>query len=164
MFSLFLLLGFQGKVVGQESQERRVTSTLDFEGQKLQILVYVFGEVIQQGWYRVPDNTNLVQVIPLVGETQYSQLGEVTITRYELADSAGAAHAAFGQAAQQMTIKYNTKKYLKNEAKSPPPLLKAGDIIYIRKNKWWTWSRVSAFVRDMALVASTYFIAREYSK
>jgi hypothetical protein len=160
LFYIFFLFCFQCKVFSQE----RIPSTFDFEEQKLQILVYVIGETGQQGWHRIPDNTNLVQLISLVGETEFSQLLDVTITRHELADSADAANGSFDQSAKQITIRYNVKKYLKNEAKYPPPLLKPGDIIYIRRNKWWKWSKISAILRDMAFVVTTYFIIRNSTR
>jgi len=159
-FYIFFMFYFQYEIFAQE--RIRIPATPELQEQKLQILVYVFGTTVEQGWFRVPDNTNLAQLIPLVGETEYSQLGDVIITRYEFPDSAGAANASSDKSARQIVIKYNIKKYLKNEAKTPPPLLKPGDIIYIRKNKWWTWSKISAILRDIAFVVTSYFIIREY--
>jgi protein involved in polysaccharide export with SLBB domain len=129
------------------------------EEQQLQIVVYVLGEVSKPGEYRLPDNTDIVKLLSKAGgETQFSNLGKVTITRYKTPVKIQPDGSVDAEGGEKEIIKFNVKKYLESKDSPPAPILKPGDIIYVKKNKWYTWRTVAAVLRDVAIVASTYFL------
>lgn len=129
------------------------------EEEQLQIVVYVLGEVSKPGEYRVADNTNLVELLSKAGgETQFTNLGSVVITRVISPAGDKFAESEPPQNIDKEIIYFNVSKYLKTKNGPPPPTLKPGDVVYVSKNKWYTWRTVAAVLRDLAIVASTYFL------
>lgn len=129
------------------------------EEQQLQIVVYVMGEVAKPGEYRVSDNTNLVELLSKAGgETDFSNLGAVLITRPKTPAALRTPGNEAPQIIEKEIIKYNVGDYLKKKTGPPPPVLKPGDVIYVSRNKWHKWRTIAAVMRDVAIVASTYFL------
>jgi protein involved in polysaccharide export with SLBB domain len=129
------------------------------EEQQLEIVVYVLGEVDKPGEYRIPDNTDIVKLLSKAGgETEFSNLGHVVITRYKTPVIVKPDGSVDTKGAEKEIIKFNINKFLNSKESPPAPILKPGDIIYVKKNKWYTWKTVAAVLRDLAIVASTYFL------
>lgn len=129
------------------------------EEEQLQIVVFVLGEVSKPGEYQVADNTNVVELLSKAGgETDYTNLGSVVITRVISPAADKFSKKEPPQNVDKEIIQFNVSKYLKDKSGPPPPILKPGDIVYVSKNKWYTWRTVAAVLRDLAIVASTYFL------
>jgi SLBB domain-containing protein len=138
--------------------------------QRLQMVVYIIGEVQRPGEYSVPDNTNVLELLSKAGGgTILADMSEVTITHQveqpemALAAHPGAATATDGSAGgttvtTNRVIKLNLDEFLRNGSDQPLPALRPGDVIKVPKNSVNTWRNVSAVLRDLALVASTYFV------
>lgn len=156
---LRLVLGFVGYGLlatgGMFAQDQYLLG----EEQQLQIVVYVMGEVSKPGEYRVSDNTNLVELLSKAGgETEFSNLGAVLITRPKTPMDSRIAENEPRQNIEKEIIRFNVGNYLKKKNGPPPPMLKPGDVIYVSRNKWHKWRTMAAIVRDLAIVASTYFL------
>lgn len=129
------------------------------EEQQLQIVVHVMGEVARPGEYRVSDSTNLVELLSKAGgETDFSNLGSVLITRVKTPSALRGTGNEPIQMIEKEILKYNVSEYLKKKTGPPPPVLKPGDVIYVSRNKWHKWRTIAAVMRDLAIVASTYFL------
>jgi protein involved in polysaccharide export with SLBB domain len=146
----------RGNVFGQQLDDYLLG-----EEQHLQIVVYIIGEVSKPGEYRVSDNTDLVELISIAsGTTEFSNIGSVSITRQKSAYlAASEANSSAGSAdVDKEIIHFNVGRYLKSKTGPQPPRLQAGDVVYVPTNKWKTWRTVAAVLRDLSIVASTYFL------
>ena len=47
---------------------------------------------------------------------------------------------------------------MRDSAAAPPPILRPGDVIFVPKNSRQKWLDVSTVVRDLSIVASSYFL------
>lgn len=129
------------------------------EEQQLEIVVYVMGEVSKPGEYRVSDNTNLVELLSKAGgETDFSNLGSVLITRPKTPSALRTTGNEPPQNVEKEIINFNVSDYLKKKNGPPPSMLQPGDVVYVSRNKWHKWRTVAAVMRDLAIVASTYFL------
>ncbi|MDX1373302.1 MAG: SLBB domain-containing protein [Nitrososphaeraceae archaeon] len=143
------------------SQEKYILG----EEQQLQIMVYVLGEVDKPGEYLVPDKTNLVELLSKAGgQTEFTNLGSVRITRLKTPLAIKSMENDTIEHVEKEIIRFNVSEYLKTKNGPPPPVLKPGDVIYVNKNKWYTWRTVAAVLRDLAIVASTYILYVRYVK
>ena len=137
------------------SQERYLLG----EEQQLQIVVYVLGEVGKPGEYIVSDKTDVLELLSRAGgETEFSNLHSVIITRNKTPFKSNMENATPPKEIEKEIIKFDVSKYLKTKNSPPAPLLKPGDVVYVTRNKWHTWKTVAAVLRDVAIVASTYFL------
>ena len=140
--------------------------------QRLQMIVYIIGEVQRPGEYSVPDNTNVLELLSKAGGgTILADMSEVTITHQaEQPEMALAAHPGAATATAtdgssgsatvttNRVIKMNLDQFLQYGSEQPLPALRPGDVVKVPKNSVNTWRNVSAVLRDLALVASTYFV------
>ncbi len=160
--SLFLVVLFSVTVFGQDQGKYIIGSE-----KKLEMIVHIMGEVRKPGEYRVEDNTNLVELISKAGgPTQFSSLSSVRITRIGLMNSASnggngnpdrsvKSNYQFGK----RIMKINVNDYLNNENyKDRVPILLPGDVVFVPRNKWFTWRNVVSIARDLSVIASVYFI------
>lgn len=149
LFCLFLEIGSasaqEGYLVGEE--------------QKLEFIVHIMGEVKRPGEYRVPDNTNVLELLSKAGgPTEYSKLGSVTISRQQYNTPADGWNGNDHLAKGNEVIRVNLDDFLKKDNSQPPPLLKPGDVVLVPRNSWSTWRNVSTIVRDLSVVASLYLL------
>ena len=144
--------------------------------EQLEMVVAVWGEVRSPGEYRVPYNTNLVELISIAGgPTKDAKLSKVLLTRqgteFTLTQEALESIARQSQAehvdeqelkrrlstASRKIIHYNVNKYLGDQDMlDPPPLLKPGDVVHVRTTAWVQWREVIRVVHEVALIASIY--------
>lgn len=137
-------------LLAQESQQYLLG-----EEQKLQIVVYVLGEVAKPGEYMVSDNTDVVKLIAKAGgTTEFSNIGKVTITRTQTAYDDNSPI----RKTQKEIINFSVKDFLSNPASQTPPILQPGDVIFVKRNAWSKWRSAFTVVRDLSVVASAYFL------
>lgn len=123
------------------------------QDRQLEMIVHIIGEVKTPGEYRVRDNTTALELLSKAGgPTEFANLGAILI-RHTLPASPGTATAA-GPAVQ----KINMGKYLHDGGATPPPVLQPGDFVSVPGNAWRTWRNGFSVVRDLAVVASAYFL------
>ena len=153
---LFLSMAI-GLVCGAYSQEK--DSYILGEERKLEIIVYVLGEVVRPGEYRVNDNTNIAELLAKAGgPTEFANLNFVKITRVESSLLQFRGSSPSPEAFRKKIIQVNVGKYFDNVDAGPLPVLEPGDIVYIPKNKWHAWRSAASVMRDLAVVASAYFL------
>jgi len=141
---------FTGQLLAQDTGEYLLG-----EEEKLQIVVYILGEVHDPGEYRVSDNTNVVELISKAGgTTDFANLGKVRIRREFVKYDPNSPR----KVVQKEFLKFDAKKYLENQGSPDPPVLKPGDIVYVGRNNWSKWRKVAAVVRDVSVVATAVFL------
>ena len=127
-------------------------------GNRLEMVVHIMGEVQKPGKYLVRDDTNLIELLSEAGgPTEYSNLSNVTITHMEPALPAN-GQGGTDHIQGKRIIRYNVKKYLREERAAAAPILEPGDVILVPKNKWSTWRNVATVARDISVIASAYFL------
>lgn len=150
---IVVLLTLIGAVTGQEKEN------FLFGEEKLQVIVYVIGEVENPGRYSIPDKTDLAELLAIAGgPTRFTNLSSVTITRHETPFFVAASENGSAYSSKKQIIKFNVKDYLKKQDGPPAPKVKPGDIISVSSNKWHTWRSVAIVLRDLSVVASAYFL------
>jgi hypothetical protein len=147
-----ILLGVSSKALTQE--KGKYLPGLD---NRLEMIVHIIGEVKRPGKYRVTDDTNLIELLSEAGgPTEFSNLKAVTVAHVESEMPMNGKNGNYDKS--QRLIKYNIGKYLEADNSSAPPILKPGDVILVPSNKWRTWRNIATMVRDVAVVASAYFL------
>ena len=91
------------------------------------------------------------------GPTPFSNLSAVTITHVESERFANGQNGANLLQGKRI-IRYNVNKYLKAESALAPPILRPGDVVLVPSNKWRNWRQAATIFRDIAVVASAYFL------
>jgi len=132
---------------GQSAEVRSVPSREYYMGEenKLEITVNVWGEVTKPGSYRVPDDTDLVELISLAGgPTDYANRKGIKITR---SDGDG-----------QALIEVNLLEYLDGESRASPPVLMPGDTVRVPRNAKHTWRSAIQVLSDLAVIATLYVL------
>ncbi len=125
--------------------------------QQLEIIVHVWGEVQNPGEYRVPDDTNILELISKAGgTTEFSKLSDVRLTR---ALDEQTVPGQQRQSRGSRILRLNLDNYFKKENSPPPPILKPGDIVFVPRNGLYKWRTVVGFARDFSVIASVVFIA-----
>jgi hypothetical protein len=135
------------------------------EDNRLEMVVHILGEVKRPGKYRVRDGTNLIELFSEAGgPTEFSNLTSVTVARAEAAPLKNGQNGNSGPKDTQRIIKYDVKKYLKVNNIVPPPIMQPGDVVLVPTNSWRKWRNVATVIRDVAVVASAYFLYLRASK
>jgi len=131
------------------------TGYLPGEHQGLEMMVHIIGEVQKPGEYRVPDQTDLLELLSKAGgPTQFSRLSAISVRR---APAGRLAAMAGGTAPRVEIIRVNIDEILRKKDVAPP-LLQPGDVVLVPKNSWHTWKNISGVVRDVSVVATAYFL------
>jgi hypothetical protein len=143
--------------------------------ERLEMLVYIWGEVRTPGEYRVPFNTNVVELISIAGgPVRSAKLTNVQITRQasqwsvdseKIENIIESAQEPLTedvlkrslQTASRKILVYNVDKYLGDEDMViPPPILKPGDVVNVSTNNWYWWREMIKVVHEVAVIASVY--------
>jgi hypothetical protein len=161
-----------------QSQPQENSNTSEYllgNEQQLEMVVAIWGEVKLPGKYRVPYNTNVVELISIAGgPTQNGKLSKVQITgkAAQWATDAGAIESVVQSSTEPLgqeelkrrletvsrkILVYNVSKYLSNQKMvTPPPILQPGDVVNIKTNAWYQWRETIRVVHEVALIASIY--------
>jgi len=138
------------------------------EDKKLNIVVHIWGEVNRPGEYMVPDGTNIMELISKAGgPTEYSNLGNIMLTRGELGNSIiDTKHDSSSSDLQKKrpsvksldrVIKINMNKYLTNKNYESLPLLMPGDAVKVGRNKWHKLQTVVRVISQVAIIAQAWY-------
>lgn len=111
---------------------------------QLKVVVHVWGEVENPGEYRVPDGTNILELISKAGgPTEYGNLGKVKLRHIT------------GKSNRVLTV--NLKDYLEKESFKPLPTMHNGDVVRISRNTWSKWRTIIKIAADVAIMANVYY-------
>jgi polysaccharide export outer membrane protein len=146
----FLIAAVLAAAPGATAQERE--RYILGETTRLEILVHVMGQVQTPGEYRVPDNTNVLELISKAGgPTDYARLSSVIVKR-------GGGSSSVESKNEGDVIRVNLEDYLTHENAKPVPVLQPGDVVTVPSNSWSTWKTVFGMARDISVVASLYLL------
>ena len=145
--------------------------------EQLEMVVHVWGEVKNPGEYRVPYETNLVELISKAGgPTEYANLSKIRLTREMegLHLNQEALRNLVTQSRAGVVTEKNLEKSLKNhfsrriqlydvnrylennKGLQPPPVLQPGDVVTIPFNGWHRWREIVRVAHEVAVIASVY--------
>jgi protein involved in polysaccharide export with SLBB domain len=126
--------------------------------QGLEMMVHILGEVQKPGEYRVPDNTDLLELLAKAGgPTEFANLSWVKIRRVmpvELSSTRNVTRLS----PTVSVLDVNLQSAWKKKANGAVPRLVPGDVVVVSRNSWFGYKRLSTVVRDVAVVASAYFL------
>jgi len=128
---------------------------------RLEMVVHVLGEVTRPGEYRVPDNTNVLELLSKAGGgTPMAKMGAVTITRtarspYDVASTGATATKA---PEEDLVIHVNVDEYLQGRAQGALPVLKPGDVVSVPRNGFSKWRTSASVLRDLSVVFTAYLL------
>jgi hypothetical protein len=126
--------------------------------QGLEMLVHILGEVQKPGEYRVPDNTDLLELVAKAGgPTEFANLSWVKIRRVmpvELSATRNVTRLSPTVAVMDVNLESAWKK----KDNGTVPRLVPGDVVVVSRNSWFGYRRFATVMRDVAIVASAYFL------
>lgn len=133
------------------------------ESGRLEMVVYIIGEIKRPGEYQVPDDTNLLELISKAGgPTEFSNMSKVMITRIDRDVPTNGRDGRLRS--RNKIVRYDVAKYLQESVDVPPPVLKPGDTILVPRNSWHKWRMAFTIVRDLAVIASVYLLYLRVSR
>ena len=167
-----LILAFPAS--SQEKTKQRIQipkeSYLIGEEKNLEIIVHVWGEVQQPGEKRVPDGTNILELISKAGgPTEYSNLSKVLLFSNHKLQLTPEEKASFNNKRDRFILKdidelYQTGKveidinnYLDKGKSLYLPRLLPGDVVHVRRNVWHKWQTFIRVASQVAIVAQIWY-------
>jgi len=140
------------------------------EEKNLEIIVHVWGEVRNPGEKRVPDGTNILELISIAGgPTEYSNLSKVllfsnsesqlSINRSSEGDPNPADWIARDreELREKGKAEININKYLKNGKARELPRLLPGDVVEVKRNVWHKWLTFIRVASQIAIIAQIWY-------
>lgn len=130
------------------------------------MMVHIMGEVQKPGEYRVPDRTDVLELVSKAGgPTEFSRLGSVTIRRVMQTSPATTSRSSRDNRENREArdsritiLNVDLRKAWNSSNHVPPPRLLPGDVVVVSRNSWFGYKRMATIVRDLAVVASAYFL------
>ena len=120
------------------------------DADRLEMVVYVLGEVVRPGEYRVTDDTDVLELISKAGgPTEFASLANVTLRHR------GAAGVEPGA---EPIVHVDVSEFLSHPDAAPLPELSPGDVVMVPRNGKAKWRYVFTMVRDLSVVVSMYLL------
>ncbi len=150
----FLILTiFVNLSYGQEENYPRGAQYFLGTNDQLLIKVNIWGFVAKPGQYLVPSDTDLISLISFAGgPIEGAKLSKIKIIR-----------STQQKDKKQNVITVNVKKFADKGDAAIIPRIKPGDTIIISGTKWYHFSKLLTFVRDVAWVVQVYFMIQYYA-
>jgi protein involved in polysaccharide export with SLBB domain len=162
-WTLLLALLLPGAAVGQQTDDYLLG-----EERRLEMVVHVLGEVTRPGEYRVPDDTNVMELLSKAGGgTSLARMSGVTITRTAASsyDVASTGLSATQSPREERVIHVDVEAYLQGRNSEPLPALKPGDVVSVPRNGLSKWRTTASVLRDLSVVFTAYLLyVRTYEK
>ncbi|MBN1155731.1 SLBB domain-containing protein [candidate division KSB1 bacterium] len=140
------------------------------EEQNLEIIVHIWGEVKDPGEKRVPDGTNVGELVSKAGGPgEYSKLSNVILYRDPylnppadkieklLTGADDFIKEDYEELQQHGKVEINLKKYLENGKASYLPILIPGDVVEVKRNNWYTWQSIIRVASQVAIIAQVWY-------
>lgn len=140
------------------------------EEKNLEIIVHIWGEIRQPGEKRVPDGTNILELISKAGgPTEFSNLSKVTLFSNQNPRLPEGEKAVLNNSQDKFILKdldelhqtgnaeINITKYLdKGKAQYLPRLL-PGDVVHVKRNVWYKWQTFIRVASQIAIIAQVWY-------
>lgn len=122
------------------------------------MMVHILGEVQKPGEYRVPDNTDLLELLAKAGgPTEFANLSWVKIRRVMPVELSATRNVTrLSPTVSVMDV--NLESAWKKKNNGAVPRLVPGDVVVVSRNSWFGYKRMATVLRDVAVVASAYFL------
>ena len=121
---------------------------------KLEMLVHILGQVQRPGEYQVPDGTNVLELISKAGgPTEFAALDDIQVTHAAM----GATTASVAMAGPRV-VTLNLDTFLTSPTPGELPALQPGDVVNVPPNGKASWKFIAGILRDLAVVATAYFL------
>jgi len=140
------------------------------EEKNLEIIVHVWGEVRQPGEKRVPDGTNILELISKAGgPTEYSSLSKVVLfSNQKLHPSPGENDLLnnkqdkfilkdLDELYQTGKVEIDIKNYLDKGKSQYLPRLLPGDVVHVNRNVWHKWQTLIRVASQVAIVTQVWY-------
>lgn len=140
------------------------------EEKNLDIIVHIWGEVKNPGEKRVPDGTNVLELISKAGgPTEYSSLSRVILFSNHALHQELTANPPTNSSLEKFIredleklrqtgkVELNINKYLRHGQSRNIPRLLPGDVVNVKRNTWYTWQTVVRVASQMAIVAQVWY-------
>ena len=169
-----IIIIFNFSVFSQENPEQQIQipkeNYLIGEETNLEIIVHVWGEVRQPGEKRVPDGTNILELISKAGgPTEYSNLAKVSLFSNQKLHLSPKEKATINNKHDKFILKdleklyqtgkveINIKNYLDKGKSQYLPRLLPGDVVHVKRNVWHKWQSFIRVASQIALIAQVWY-------
>jgi len=146
------------------------------EEKTLEIIAHVWGEVRIPGEKRVPDGTNVLELISKAGgPTEFSNLSKVLLVSDRTHNFSSEQRTYldttevdfiiqdFDKLEKTGKIEIDINKYLKHGKTKYLPKLLPGDVVHVKRNVWFKWQAFFRVAAQVAIVAQVwYWYTRRY--
>ena len=161
-------------IFAQENLEQRSQvpkeNYLIGEEKNLEIIVHIWGEIRQPGEKRVPDGTNILELISKAGgPTEFSNLSKVTLFSTQKSHLSHGEKAALDNSHDKFILKdldelnqtgkaeININKYLDKGKAQYLPRLMPGDVVHVKRNVWYKWQTFIRVASQVAIIAQVWY-------
>lgn len=173
-FGGIIIIIFSGFVLSQEKIDQRIQvpkeNYLIGEEKNLEIIVHIWGEVRNPGEKRVPDGTNILELISKAGgPTEFSNFSKVLLYSKPIppepqeheAYPDNDEHKFIGKDLKELRktgkVEIDITQYLKNGSSTYLPRLLPGDVVYVKRNVWHKWQTFIRVASQIALIAQVWY-------
>jgi len=138
--------------------------------QNLEIIVHIWGEVRNPGEKRVPDGTNVLEVISRAGgPSEYSNTSKVWLFSNPEQHFASQVRTFLEQPQDKFIlediealhksgkVEIDINKYLKTGKSKYLPRLMPGDVIFVKRNVWHKWQTFIRVASQVAIIAQVWY-------
>jgi hypothetical protein len=174
-FTMFCLL--KGATSSMAQDTTKSSEYILGTEEKLEMIVHIWGEVKSPGEYRVPYDTNVLELISKAGgPSAYANLSKVRLTREseqwhlnpddlkKLVAESRSGRIKEDKIEQSLqahfakrVLVYDLNHYIKNrKSLEMPPTMHPGDLIFVPQNGWYKWREIVRIAHEVAVIASVY--------
>lgn len=140
------------------------------EERNLEIIVHIWGEVRNPGEKRVPDGTNIMELISKAGgPTEFSNLSKVILYSKQNPLLSPEEKSYFNNGQDKFIlndleelhktgkVEIDIIKYLNNGKAPYLPRLLPGDVICVKRNVWHKWQSFIRVISQIAIIAQVWY-------
>ncbi|UCE07048.1 MAG: SLBB domain-containing protein [bacterium] len=161
-------------VSSQEKMDQRIQvpkeNYLIGEEKSLEIIVHIWGEVRLPGEKRVPDGTNILELISKAGgPTEFSNLSKVLLFSNQNPHLSLEEKTYLSKNQHKFILKdfdklhkigkvaIDINKYLENGKAQYLPRLLPGDVVHVKRNVWHKWQTLFRVASQIAIIAQVWY-------
>jgi protein involved in polysaccharide export with SLBB domain len=174
MIGGIFIIKFNFPIYSQENTEQGIQipkeNYLIGEEKNLEIIVHIWGEVRQPGEKRVPDGTNILELISKAGgPTEFSNLSKVLLFSNQKLHLFPGEKASLNNNQEKFILKdldelnqtgkveIDINKYLEKGKSQYLPRLLPGDVVQVNRNVWHKWQTLIRVVSQIAIIAQVWY-------
>lgn len=169
-----IILCITSSGLSQEKSDQGIQITKESyligEEKNLEIIVHIWGEVKNPGEKRVPDGTNILELISKAGgPTEFSNLSKVVLFSNQ---NLHGGHQEVPQLTDKQDkfisedleklrqfgkVEIDVNKYLRHGQSRNLPRLFPGDVVNVKRNTWYKWQAFMRVASQMAIIAQVWY-------